>query len=187
MLELKQEIEIYPPAYKDVSGNIVKPNAITFKVLDIQYIDQPFKRLYFLRITRIPNPILLFSKDDYNYNITKEQANIKFSELLGADPAAALLKYFPRTLEQDPHGPGTILAEMFSVMGIKSVENCSCKRHALKMNEMGNQWCEENVDTIVEWLKEEAKNRKLMFYAPLAKMLVNRAIKKSKKILQKGV
>lgn len=187
MLELKQEVKINPPPYKDNNGNTVNPEPLTFKVLDIQYIDQPFKRSYFLRIAKIPKPILLYSGDTYNFNITKQQANIKLAELLGENPAAVLLKYFQRTLEQDPHGPGTILSEMFSAMGIKSSENCACKRHALKMNEMGSEWCEENIDTIVEWLKEEAKNRNLMFYAPLAKMLVNRAIKKSKKLLQKGV
>lgn len=187
MLELKEEVKVYPPPYKDTNGNLVTPEPVVFKVLDIQYVDQPIKKSYWMKIANLPMPVLLYSGDEYNYNITKQQANIKFAELLGLDPASSLLKYFPRTLEQDPNGPGTILAGMFSTMGIQANENCACKRHALKMNEMGNQWCEENIDTIVEWLREEAKNRSLMFYAPLAKMLVNRAIKKSKKLLQKGV
>jgi hypothetical protein len=31
------------------------------------------------------------------------------------------------------------------------------------MNAMGNDWCEENIDTIVGWLAEEAASRDCRF------------------------
>jgi hypothetical protein len=184
VLELKEEIKVYPPLYKNSNGDIVTPEPVVFKKLDIQYIDHPANKTYYFKIANLPMPVLLFSGENYNLNITKQQAHIRFAEILGSNPSESLLKFFPATLEQHPNGPGTILAGMFEMMGIQSVENCSCKQHAIQMNQMGNQWCEENIDVIVGWLEKEAKNRNLMFFAPIAKMLVNRAIKKSKKLLK---
>lgn len=63
------------------------------------------------------------------------------------------------------------------------IDNCSCKRHALEMNEKGNDWCEENIDIIVGWLKDEAKRRGLPFIDAAGKMLVNSAISQSRKLL----
>ena len=62
-------------------------------------------------------------------------------------------------------------------------QGCSCRRHALEMNEKGNDWCQENIDTIVGWLKDEAQKRKLPFLDSIGKMIVNRAIKKSRRLL----
>ena len=60
---------------------------------------------------------------------------------------------------------------------------CSCRRHALEMNAQGNDWCEQNIDTIVGWLRDEAKRRKLPFIDAVGSLIVKRAIKKSRKIL----
>ena len=62
-------------------------------------------------------------------------------------------------------------------------DSCSCKAHALEMNEHGNDWCEQNIDTVVGWLREEASRRGLPFMDALGKLLVGRAIKKSRKLL----
>jgi len=49
------------------------------------------------------------------------------------------------------------------------------------MNRMGNDWCEQNTETIVEWMKEEASNRGLPFLDAVGRMLVRRAIHNARK------
>jgi hypothetical protein len=87
----------------------------------------------------------------------------------------------PKTLEeQDPTGPGTFLSKTLEKIGIKSSPTCSCKARALRMNEMGNDWCDENIETIVGWLREEAEKRKLPFIDMAGTLLVKRAISLSR-------
>lgn len=87
----------------------------------------------------------------------------------------------PQTLEDTPNGPGTILSKMLGKIGINSTPNCSCRRRAIEMNNRGPDWCAENIDTIVGWLREEAEKRKLPFVDFAGKLLIQRAIKVSRK------
>lgn len=75
------------------------------------------------------------------------------------------------------HGPGTELKKLLAMVGIQSTQSCRCNRRAEYMNQMGCQWCRDNIETIVDWLQEEAENRKMLFLRSAAKMLVNRAIR----------
>lgn len=90
----------------------------------------------------------------------------------------------PATLEDYPNGPGTILSKMLSKIGIHSTPNCSCRRRAMEMNTKGPEWCAENIDMIVGWLREESEKRKLPFVDFAGKLLIQRAIKVSKKNLK---
>jgi hypothetical protein len=92
----------------------------------------------------------------------------------------------PATLEDYPNGPGTILSKMLAKVGIKSTPNCSCRRRAMEMNTRGPDWCAENIDTIVGWLREESEKRKLPFVDFAGKLLIQRAIKISKKNLKEA-
>lgn len=67
------------------------------------------------------------------------------------------------------------------MVGIKASENCSCNQRARAMDERGVEWCEENKETIVGWLREEAGKRKLPFIDAAGYLLVNRAIKLAKR------
>lgn len=91
----------------------------------------------------------------------------------------------PQMLEDHPNGPGTLLSKMLSKIGINSTPNCSCRRRAIEMNNRGPEWCAENIDTIVGWLREEAEKRKLPFVDFAGKLLIQRAIKVSKKNMKK--
>lgn len=90
----------------------------------------------------------------------------------------------PQTLEDFPNGPGTVLSKMLAKIGIKSTPNCSCRRRAMEMNTRGPDWCAENVDTIVGWLREESEKRKLPFVDFAGRLLIQRAIKVSRKALK---
>lgn len=76
-----------------------------------------------------------------------------------------------------PTGPGTELKKLLKMVGITASANCRCNQRAKYMDEMGCQWCRDNIETIVDWLQEEAENRKMLFLRSAAKMLVNRAIR----------
>lgn len=78
-------------------------------------------------------------------------------------------------------GPGTELKKLLSKIGIKASENCSCNKRAKIMDVWGADQCEEKIDEIVGWLKEEATKRKLPFIDFAGKLLVKRAIKNSRK------
>ena len=71
---------------------------------------------------------------------------------------------------------------MFGRLGIKSMGGCRCNARAREMDLRGPDWCEQNIEVIVGWLREEAERRKLPFLAPAARMLVKLAIRKARKM-----
>lgn len=77
-------------------------------------------------------------------------------------------------------GPGTELKKLLSLIGIKANDGCSCNKKALIMNDWGCKVCSQNIEIILDWLKEEANKRSLPFIRSLAKILVRRAIKNAK-------
>lgn len=76
---------------------------------------------------------------------------------------------------------GTHLKMMLSKIGLSATEGCKCNSRAAHMNRMGDDWCEQNIDTIVSWLREEASNRGLPFLDVVGRMLVRRAISNARK------
>jgi len=78
-------------------------------------------------------------------------------------------------------GAGTELKGLFSLIGIKATTNCSCNARARKMDEMGIEWCRNNVTTIVGWLQEEATKRKLPFSRFAARKIVQTAISRAER------
>ena len=75
-----------------------------------------------------------------------------------------------------PEGPGTELKKLLKLIGITSTPNCSCNAKANIMNQMGSQWCKDNIDTIIEWLRVEAQKRNLPFIEYGAKKIIQLAI-----------
>jgi hypothetical protein len=78
-------------------------------------------------------------------------------------------------------GPGTELKALLKTIGITASPGCSCNKRAAAMDEKGCDWCEENVDEIVGWLREEATKRKLPFLDVAGKILVRRAIRNARR------
>ena len=184
-MKLNETITIHPPPYTDHSGKITYPNPIMLDDLGLIFMDNVKTKTVHVNIVGIPMPLILWSGNDYD-NIgdrTQAQAESKITELLGDNPAAKLRSLFPKTLEETPNYPGTLLSKMIKSLGFVMSDNCSCKRHALEMNDKGNDWCSENIDTVVGWLREEAHRRNLPFIDTIGKIMVNRAIKKSRKLL----
>lgn len=185
MINFDPPLVITPPPHSDNTGNIVQPQTITIAEANITYIDNPNSKSLTVRIDKIPALIPLYQGSEYDTigDWTEAQAEEKLRIVLGDNPALYLRSLFPKTMEENPNGPGTLLSKMIKSLGIVMSDNCSCRRHALEMNDKGNDWCEQNIDTIVGWLREEAKRRGLPFVDMIGKVMVGRAIKKSRKLL----
>lgn len=184
-MKLNQTIKVSPPPYSDNNGKVTHPPELVFDTLNVSYTDTPSSRTVTARIDKIPQSIVLYAGDQYDLigDWTQHQAEQRLLQLLGDDPATYLRQLFPKTMEEDPNGPGTVLSKMIKSLGIVMSDSCSCRRHAIEMNTRGNDWCEKNIDTVVGWLREEAKRRSLPFVDMIGKVMVNRAIKKSRKLL----
>ena len=187
-MKLDKPVELRQEPFTDPKGNLQQPDPFTLEELQITYWDQPWTKQIGVQIMRVPTQVTLFAGEAYDAlgdNRSLSLFQTKLKELMGENPQAYLQNLFPKTLESDPDGPGAILAGMISAMGIKSTPNCSCKRHALEMNNNGPDWCEENLGTILDWLNEEAKKRNLPFVRTVAKLMVQRAINKSRRLKKK--
>jgi hypothetical protein len=91
---------------------------------------------------------------------------------------------YPRTSKHQPHGPGTELKALLKRVGIVASPGCSCNTRAKLMdaNELKEPgWCERNLETICDWLQEEATKRKLPFFRMAGKILVRKAIRNTRK------
>lgn len=79
-------------------------------------------------------------------------------------------------------GPGTELKALLKDwLGIQASPNCSCNARARQMDEWGPDLCEQNMATILEWLEEQAKARKLPFVRFAAEQAVKLAIRRARK------
>jgi hypothetical protein len=94
-------------------------------------------------------------------------------------------EFYPRVsrLQESPtfplsHGPGTELKKLLAgwPLYITASPDCSCNARAAEMDRHGVEWCETNIDTIVEWLREQATARGLPFLDVAGRLLVRRAI-----------
>ena len=77
-------------------------------------------------------------------------------------------------------GAGTELRKLLHKIGIEPRgEECKCNEHMHEMDDNGIEWCEQNIETILDWLEEEAKKRPIvgkLFVRAIAKLIIERAI-----------
>ena len=87
----------------------------------------------------------------------------------------------PPPFQRPSGGAGTELKALLAKIGIVASPGCSCNKRADVMNRNGIHWCEQNVETICDWLQEEATKRKLPFVRLAGKALIHLAIRRAKK------
>jgi len=63
-------------------------------------------------------------------------------------------------------GPGCHLHRLLLGYGIRPRHDCGCEEHTLEMDRQGAEWCRANVETIVDWLMEEALQRHFLGVFP---------------------
>jgi hypothetical protein len=187
-MKLENSVTIYPPPYTDQNNQLVNPPPLVMDYLDVTYHDNPTNKIVSATVRNIPGSFVIANGIDYEKlgDVNRSTLEQLLYDSLKDDTATKLRSKFPKTLEEFPNGPGTILTNMISTMGIKSTPNCSCRRHAIEMNEKGNDWCEQNLPTILGWLKEESAKRSLPYIESVASMIVKRAIKTSRRLIKQS-
>lgn len=73
---------------------------------------------------------------------------------------------------------GTLLHKRLTQLWIKPA-NCKCLKRIRLMNIRGAEWCRDNVDKIVGWLREAAKERGIPFIEYAARYLVQQSVKEA--------
>jgi len=81
-------------------------------------------------------------------------------------------------------GPGTELKKLLGKMGINPKGPCECEQQAIMMDQRGPDWCEKNIEKIVDVMKKEARRRRLPFVPAGARLLIRRAIRNSRRSSQ---
>jgi len=92
-----------------------------------------------------------------------------------------VLPALPSQGETPTTGPGTILKATLARLGIKPGPGCKCHARAIVMDKQGPDWCQEHLEEIVGWLKEEAQRAGLPFSPTAARLLIRRAIHKARR------
>lgn len=82
-------------------------------------------------------------------------------------------------------GPGTELKRLLKMIGITAKPGCQCNQRAKVMDERGCDWCEENIETICEWIKEESSKRGMLFVKSAVKLMVRHAIRRARAVASK--
>jgi hypothetical protein len=185
-MKLENSVTIYPPPYTDQNNQLINPPPLVMDYLDVTYHDNPTNKVVSATVRNIPGSFIIANGIDYEKlgDISRSTLEQLLYDSIKDDTATKLRSKFPKTLEEFPNGPGTILTSMISSLGIKSTPNCSCRRHAIEMNEKGPDWCEQNLPTILGWLKEESSKRNLPYIESVASMIVKRAINTSKRLMK---
>ena len=123
--------------------------------------------------------------DDVLSHGTVEGDKVTLSDDAYAELVAKYRGAQPATAPQPPSsGPGTELKALLKKVGIVASPGCSCNKRAQLMDENEAKdpgWCEKNLETICDWLQEEATKRKLPFVRMAAKILVRQAIRNARK------
>jgi hypothetical protein len=78
-------------------------------------------------------------------------------------------------------GPGTELKKLLRLVGITAKPTCPCNAHAVQMDIWGADECQQRLDEIVGWLREEAGRRHLPFSETVARQVVLLAIRRARK------
>lgn len=185
-MKLNKTIILQPTPYRDDKDHIIIPDKIETDTLDVSYIVRKNTNMAYAQITGIPGVLVLTTSENNISDITIQQLEDMLVKKLSGDTQAILQNLFPKSLDSDPNGPGSILSNMLSFIGISSSPTCTCKQRAIEMNEKGNDWCEQNLETIIGWLKEESIKRKLPFIDGVARVIVKRAINVSRKLKAKN-
>lgn len=98
-----------------------------------------------------------------------------------------ILKRAPRKESKPPaYGPGTELKALLAKFGIHASPTCGCNAMARKMDAWGPDESLNHLEEIVDVMEETAKKRGLPFLRSAARLLVRRAISKSRAMSSKG-
>lgn len=93
---------------------------------------------------------------------------------------------YPNAKPSSTTGPGTELKALLAKFGIHASPTCGCNAMARKMDAWGPDESLKHLEEIVDVMEETAKKRNLPFIRSAGRLLVRRAISKSRAMISKG-
>lgn len=95
-MNLANPIVVTPPPITKRDGSVKTFDPMTFNELDITIIDNPKRKIVMVRINFIPNPLVVWTQNDYDSagDYTQAQLEARVSELLGNEPGKTLEDLF---------------------------------------------------------------------------------------------
>ncbi|MGA0081940.1 MAG: hypothetical protein ACO3IT_09280 [Ilumatobacteraceae bacterium] len=123
-----------------------------------------------------------YTEDVLSYVVERNDTHLIFED----DDYYALRQKYSGDVDPSLRGVGTELHKLLACFGIHMAKGCSCRARMVQMNKWGVPGCEENIETITAWLKEEASRRGLPYLSTVGKMLVRRAIHNARKEAQRA-
>lgn len=127
-----------------------------------------------MEVATIEGDVVMISEEDFA-RLHPVTAHPSLPQMAGSP-------FVPQPTAFAGSGPGTELKKLLKRIGITASPNCSCNRRAAEMDARGIEWCEQNVQVIVGWLREEAGKRGLPFVDMAGAAIVKLAIRKAKRI-----
>lgn len=88
----------------------------------------------------------------------------------------------------EPCGVGQEIKKLLAYIGITSTPTCGCNAYAAKLDMDGPDLATDNIEEILDWMHEQAKQRELekFFVRSAVRLMVQLAIKRARKALAKG-
>ena len=115
-------------------------------------------------------------------NVALKRAVFKMMDDTGPETFIRDKKNAPQKIQEiEGAGPGTELKKLLAKLGIAVTPDCPCSVHAALMDQNGCEWCEQNLDIIVGWMREESERRGVIFIEKAARFLAKRAIAKARR------
>lgn len=82
----------------------------------------------------------------------------------------------PDHIDYPTGGPGREMEMLLKKFFLKPTGDCNCTERAKQMNDMGPEWCRENMALISSWLAEAARDKGLPYFEAVGRMAIERAI-----------
>jgi hypothetical protein len=79
-----------------------------------------------------------------------------------------------------PGGVGSELHHLLALFELLPCAGCQCSARRNYLDAMGPDWCQQHLDTILGWLREEAEKRGLPFVEFAARQLIHLAIRRAR-------
>lgn len=188
-MKLKKSIIIQTIPYK-INNIEVKQNYIVLDELDVTYNIRPKTKTITANIQHIPKTLVL-ALPSY-YESIESQLSLSLLEQillhkLGEDPQKTINTLLPYSYLLDKFGVGTILLRFLNKYGININSTCKCLIYIDQMNKNGISWCKDHRSELLDNLKFESIQQKIIFNMSIAEKLLDRAISIADKFNQRKI
>lgn len=110
------------------------------------------------------------------------------SKVAAERPEEPIKPWPPMDDEGNSCGVGSNIKALLKTMGIEASATCGCNAQAARLDAIGPDACEAEIESILDYMHEQAKSRNLesLFVRPAVRIAVQLAIRRARKKIKKG-